>query len=78
MARSPLDLARQGAGVMSTIVDKMTNWQRHQWARAGYPGLTRGQIDEAKVKPFLDLQRNRATAQASDQPGSGSNTDVHE
>ena len=22
-----------------TVVESMTNWQRNQWARAGYPGL---------------------------------------
>lgn len=21
------------------LVESMTNWQRHQWSRAGYPGL---------------------------------------
>lgn len=39
------------------ITDRLTNWQRTQWARAGYPGLNRGNLDEAKIKPFLELKR---------------------
>jgi hypothetical protein len=27
------------------IVEKMTNWERTQWARAGYPGLHNKDID---------------------------------
>lgn len=32
-------------------VNKLTNWQRNQWARAGLPGLRRKEVD--KVLPFL-------------------------
>ena len=28
------------AKVFNAIVNQMTGWQRNQWARAGYPGLT--------------------------------------
>lgn len=25
----------------TALVERMTNWERNQWARAGYPGLNR-------------------------------------
>jgi len=33
------------------LINQMTNWQRHQWAKAGYP------IDEQSVRRFLDLKK---------------------
>jgi hypothetical protein len=33
------------------IVNTMTNWQRNQWARKGYP------TDEKQVRRFSRLQR---------------------
>ena len=27
--------------MFNAVVNQMSNWQRNQWARAGYPGLTR-------------------------------------
>lgn len=29
------------ARMFNAVVNQMTNWQRNQWAKAGYPGLTR-------------------------------------
>ena len=37
------------------LVSAMTNWQRNQWAKAGYPGLRAKQ--PKAVKPFLDRIR---------------------
>ncbi len=37
----------------NVVVNKLTNWQRGKWARAGYPGLVRW--EEEKVKPFALL-----------------------
>lgn len=34
------------------IVAKLTNWQRNQWAKAGYPGLRRK--DVSKVELYLE------------------------
>lgn len=31
------------------VVNSMTNWQRNQWARAGYPGLRKQETNEALV-----------------------------
>ena len=39
----------------SKVVNRLTNWQRTQWARAGYPGLRYREAD--KVKPFLERKR---------------------
>jgi len=47
------------------MVNKMTNWQRNQWAKAGYPGAARGpkhklgQADESieLLRPFLKLNK---------------------
>lgn len=36
-------------------INRPTNWQRHQWARAGYPG--RRPPDADKVLPFVQLAR---------------------
>jgi hypothetical protein len=38
----------------AAVVEKLTNWQRNQWARAGYPGLR--PHDPAQVRPFLLLR----------------------
>jgi hypothetical protein len=34
------------------LVNHMTNWQRKQWARAGYPGLVRSNYDPERIRPF--------------------------
>ena len=50
------------------LVNKMTNWQRHQWAKAGRPGLLKGyrinrfeqippRYNSEKVRPFINLPR---------------------
>jgi hypothetical protein len=38
-------------------VNKLTNWQRGRWARAGYPGLHPSDLDPAKVAPFGKLKK---------------------
>lgn len=40
-------------GLGKRMVEAMTNWQRNQWARAGYPGLSRGNYDADKIRPFF-------------------------
>lgn len=35
------------APTFGDIVDSMSNWQRSQWARAGYPGLRFKVINDA-------------------------------
>ncbi len=37
----------------NAVVNKLTNWQRGKWARAGYPGLARW--EGMKVEPFALL-----------------------
>lgn len=37
---------------LQPIIGRMTNWQRGQWARAGYPGA------QDTVKHFTRLQRD--------------------
>lgn len=37
------------------LVNKLGNWQRNQWARAGYPGLR--EKDPDKVEPYTRLSR---------------------
>ncbi len=37
----------------NAVVNKLTNWQRGKWARAGYPGLARWEGE--KVFPFTIL-----------------------
>jgi hypothetical protein len=34
-----------------SLVNKMTNWQRNQWARAGYPPHRKGEFARM-VRPF--------------------------
>jgi hypothetical protein len=36
-------------------VNKMTNWQRSQWAKAKYPGLAHKEVE--KLKPFLERKK---------------------
>ena len=38
------------------MVEKMTNWQRTRWARAGYPGLRGGNYDAAQIRPYYLAQ----------------------
>lgn len=33
------------------LVNKLSSWQRNQWARDGYPGLHKQDID--KLTPYL-------------------------
>jgi hypothetical protein len=40
-------------GLGKRFVEAMTNWQRSQWAKAGYPGLSRSNYDANKIRPFL-------------------------
>ena len=37
------------------VVNRLTNWQRNQWARAKYPGLR--ERNPKKVEPFAGLVR---------------------
>lgn len=48
-------------------VNKLTNWQRNQWARDGYPGSgIREETD--KVLPYLSLTKDtRAKAQREEE-----------
>ncbi len=49
------------------LVNKMTNWQRSQWAKAGYPGAPReakhsqGKRDarSENIIPFTKLTKNK-------------------
>lgn len=45
--------ARRRKRAYQSAVNRLTNWQRNQWARAGYPGLR--QADADKVLPFTEL-----------------------
>lgn len=38
------------------MVNRLTNWQRNQWARAKYPGLR--SRDPRKVEPFTRMARS--------------------
>ncbi len=42
-------------------VEKLTNWQRNQWARDGYPGLHKEDID--RILPYT----TRAKAQREEE-----------
>lgn len=35
------------------FVEKMTNWQRTQWAKAGYPGLQNSHYEADKIRPYF-------------------------
>jgi len=39
------------------LVEKMTNYQRTQWTKAGYPGLSNSHYEADKIRPFLSLSR---------------------
>lgn len=54
MAR--LRLRRQLRDPSAAIVNRMTNWQRTQWARAGYP--------KDRAAEFASLQRRAAAIEA--------------
>ena len=51
---------------VKALANRMTNWQRSQWARAGYPGAPRAQghsmgkreADPDTVRPFTELKRD--------------------
>jgi len=45
---------------LQPLINKMTNWQRNQWAAAGYP------IEVAKVARFTRLQRDRSEVYAGE------------
>ena len=36
-------------------VNRLTNWQRNQWARAGYPGLQKK--EPAALERFVTMKR---------------------
>ncbi len=38
---------------LQPLINRLSNWQRNQWARAGYPE------SEAALKGFSRLQKNR-------------------
>lgn len=38
---------------LQPLINRMTNWQRNQWAAAGYP------IETSKVARFTRLQKDR-------------------
>ena len=39
------------ADTLRPLINQMTNWQRNQWAKAGYP------VELEQVMHFLDLHR---------------------
>ncbi len=49
------------------LVNSMTNWQRNQWAKAGYPGSARGpnnrlgkrDANPKDVLPFTTMVKHR-------------------
>ncbi|HEX6959314.1 MAG TPA: hypothetical protein VF194_15130 [Ferrovibrio sp.] len=41
----------------AAAVNKLTGWQRNQWARAGYPGLA--DKDPKPVRKFARMKRKR-------------------
>jgi hypothetical protein len=50
-ARRNAERQRRPRGDVQTIVARMTNWQRNQWARAGYPKKL------ADAKRFAAMER---------------------
>ncbi len=42
---------------LQRVVRQMTGWQRHQWARMGYPGLREVPRRPAAARPFLEAAR---------------------
>ena len=54
--------ARDDAAVaFHALVEKMTNPERHAWAKAGYPGGPKHQID--KLLPFAEAAHRRLTGE---------------
>jgi hypothetical protein len=51
-----LRLRRQHRDPSASIVNRMTNWQRTQWARAGYP--------KDRAAEFASLQRRAGAIEA--------------
>ena len=43
------------------LVNKMTNYERNQWARAGYPGLRRKDVEE--LRPHARAAHRRLTGE---------------
>lgn len=41
------------------MVNRLTNWQRNQWAKAGYPGGHGANKDEKLIEPFTSLKKAR-------------------
>ena len=44
---------------LQPIIQRMTSWQRNQWARAGYP------VERPKVEYFSSLKRRAFTLNVS-------------
>lgn len=45
------------AAKFQAAIGRLNGWQRHQWARAGYPGLRARDI--AALEPFAAMGRDR-------------------
>lgn len=54
-------MATPEQAAVQRVVNKLTNWQRNQWAKAGYPGLGSRKKgydpDPSKVEPFTLLHK---------------------
>ena len=55
--------------ICQNLIAKMTNWQAHQWARAGFPGGT-GRLNKDRCNPealqrFLDMERRPSQRSAA-------------
>lgn len=48
------------AAAFNAVINKMTNWQRNQWSKKGYPGLRKHEIE--LVQPFLEMERSNGRA----------------
>lgn len=44
------------------IVNRLSNWQRNQWARDGYPGLRKENVDQ--ILPYMDKKHGASNKQA--------------
>lgn len=42
------DMVPDDETIRMALINRLTNWQRNQWARAGYP---------LEVQPFLDMTK---------------------
>lgn len=42
--------------VWNALVNQLSNWQRNQWAKKGYPGLQHKVV--AEIQPFTTLTRS--------------------